>query len=248
MWGFYSFVIIFLTLLLTNVAVAFDRVVQGMEPNSITIIGEKHKRPESVHFFKSLITDYLQQNKCLTVALEIASNQQSFIDEIKQGRPVSDIEIAPMIDHPPFRQLINDLAQMQGSNDCLKIIAIDAGIKSETRRDEWMATKLAEHVGQAPILALVGNLHTLKKVEWNYAMSKKEPYVAEILVSQGKNVRTYPQIWLDRECSTRDRYIHADSPEATEMLNDNLFSLLNADKPKTANGVVNGIVMWECDR
>lgn len=224
-----------------------SQILKGMEPDSITIIGEKHKRPESVQFFKSLITDYLQKNKCLTVALEIASNQQSLIDEIKDGGPVSDIEIAPMIDHLHFRELINDLAQMQKHNDCLKIIAIDAGIESKTRRDEWIATKLTEHAGQTPILVLMGNLHTLKKVEWNHAMAKKEPYVAKILASQGQNVKTYPQIWLDRDCNTRNRYIHAGTPETTKLLNDNLFALLNAYRPKTANSVVDGIVVWECD-
>jgi hypothetical protein len=109
-----------------------------------------------------------------------------------------------------------------------------------------MGTKLTEHVGQTPILALVGNLHTLKKVVWNHSMIKKEPYVAEILISQGQNVKTYPQIWLDRECSARNRYIHAGSPEVIKVLNDNLFALLNAYKPKTANNVVDGIILWEC--
>jgi hypothetical protein len=103
------------SLLLTNAAAAFDRVVLDMEPNSITIIGEKHKQPESIEYFRSLVTDYLQKNGCLTVALEIANNQQAFIDEIKQDRAVSDIEIAPMIDFPSFRELINDPAQKRGT-------------------------------------------------------------------------------------------------------------------------------------
>jgi hypothetical protein len=111
-----------------------------------------------------------------------------------------------------------------------------------------MAIKLTEHVGRIPILALVGNLHTLKKVEWDHAIIKKEPHVAEILASQGQNVKTYPQIWLDRDCNTRNRYIYAGTPEATKLLNDKLFALLNAYKPQTANSVVDGIVVWECDR
>ena len=56
-----------------------------------------------------------------------------------------------------------------------------------------MAIKLAEQVGQAPVLALLGSLHTLKKADWNPAMIKKEPYVAEILAVQGHNVKSYPQ-------------------------------------------------------
>jgi hypothetical protein len=61
--------------------------------------------------------------------------------------------------------------------------------------------------------------------------------------AEGKNITSN----LGRSlCSKHYRYIHADSPEATKLLNDNLLTLLNADKPKAANGVVDGIILWEC--
>ena len=193
---------------------SYSRILEGITPDSITIIGETHKRPEAIQFFQSLITGYTQQNKCLTVALEIASSQQSLLDQIVLGKAiVTDIEIAPAIDHPPFRTLINDLAEMRKHNDCLKLIAIDAGLELKINRDEWMAIKLAEQVGQAPILALLGSLHTLKKVEWNPTITKKEPYVAEILVARGFNVKSYPQVWKERACNTRNRLIPADQPD-----------------------------------
>lgn len=151
-----------------------------------------------------------------------------------------------MINHLPFRALINDLIEIQRQNDCLKLIAIDAGLELKTNRDGWMAIKLVEQVGQAPILALLGSLHTLKKIDWNPTMTKKEPYVAEILTSQGHNVKSYPQVWQDRACSSRNRLISADQPEAIELLNNDLFALLNASKPKTATDVIDGIILWEC--
>ena len=64
----------------------YKQVLEGMTSNSITIIGETHKRAESIQFFRTLISDFVQQNKCLTIALEIASSQQLMIDHIKQGR------------------------------------------------------------------------------------------------------------------------------------------------------------------
>jgi len=226
---------------------SYSRILEGITPNSITIIGETHKRPEAIQFFRSLITAYLQQNKCLTIALEIASNQQSLLNEIMQGKAtVTDIEIAPAIDHPPFRTLINDLAEMRNHHNCLKLIAIDAGLELKTNRDEWMAIKLAEQVGQAPILALLGSLHTLKKVEWNPTMTKKEPYVAEILASEGHDIKTYPQHWTERTCNTRNRLIPVDQPEAVKLLNNKLFALLNASKPKAAINIIDGIILWEC--
>ena len=44
----------------------YNQILDGMMPNSITIIGESHQRPETVQFFESLITEYLQHNKSLT--------------------------------------------------------------------------------------------------------------------------------------------------------------------------------------
>ena len=226
---------------------SYSRILEGITPNSITIIGETHKRPEAIQFFQSLITGYTQQNKCLTVALEIASSQQSLLNEIMQGKAtVTDIEIAPAIDHPPFRALINDLAEIQKQNNCLKLITIDAGLELKTNRDEWMAIKLAEQVGQAPILALLGSLHTLKKVDWNPTLTKKEPYVAEILAARGFNVKSYPQVWLDHACNTRNRLISSDQPEAVELLNIDLIALLNATESKIAADTIDGVILWEC--
>jgi len=94
-----------------------------MAPNTITIVGETHQLPESIQFFQSLIDGYLQQGKCLTVALEIASGQQSIADEIVQGRAVvANIEIASMIDHPSFRALVNDLIKMCNNGTCLELV------------------------------------------------------------------------------------------------------------------------------
>lgn len=222
-------------------------ILKGIKPHSITIIGETHKRPESFQLFQSIINDYLQKNKCLTVALEIASNQQSVIDQVIQGNDkVYDIEVASPIDHPDFRILIENLAEIQKHNDCVKIIAVDADIKLKTDRDEWMAKELIKQIGQTPILALFGSLHTLKKVNWNPELTRKPPYLPEILISKGYAVHTYTQIWKDRECNTHFQFINADQPEATELLNTSLFSVLNASKPKTVSNIIDGVILWKC--
>lgn len=225
----------------------YKQVLEGMTSNSITIIGETHKRAESIQFFRALINDFVQQNKCLIIALEIASSQQLMIDQIKQGKGgVADIEIAPMIDHQPFRTLIDELIGIRSSGNCLELIAIDAGFEIGARRDEWMAGKLAEQVNQTPLLVLLGSLHTLKKVDWNLDTTKESPYVAELMASRGHKIRTFPQIWTDRDCNTRSRLIPADKPEATKLLNSKLIALLNAVEKKNASEAIDGIILWEC--
>lgn len=224
-------------------------ILESIKPYSVTIIGETHKRSESTQFFQSLINNYLQNHKCLTVALEIASNQQSTIDQvIKDNAEVSDIEINPPIDHPDFRFMIENLVNLQRNNDCFKLIAVDADIKLKTDRDAWMADRFIEVIREIPIIALLGSMHTLKQVTWNPELTRKSPYVPEILISKGFTVHTYPQIWKDRECNSSYQFIKADQAEATELLVANLFSALNASKPKTAVNVVDGVVSWECSR
>jgi len=69
-----------------------------------------HQHPESIKLFQELINGYLENNQCLTVALEINSNQQEILDQIKQGRAVvSDIEISSNIDHTALRNMNSGL-------------------------------------------------------------------------------------------------------------------------------------------
>jgi len=206
--------------------------------DSITIIGEIHRHPESINLFQSLIHDYLKSNQCLTVALEINSNQQSVIDSGK----VLDIEILWTIDHPTYRKMIGDLIAQKNNGACLKLLAIDgAGDDIDMRRDAWMAINLAK--ADKPILALLGNMHTLKKVVWSNTTGL--PFVAGIL---NKQVNSYPQLGLSTECNKPLlwRLVPADTPEALELLNKHTFSLLNTDEPDSAVSVVDGIILWEC--
>ena len=57
--------------------------------------------------------------------------------------------------------MINDLVKIQKKNNCLNIIAIDAGDDIDLSRDEWMAINLAKTIGETPILVLLGGLHYL---------------------------------------------------------------------------------------
>ncbi|HIG64641.1 MAG TPA: hypothetical protein EYQ43_03555 [Methyloprofundus sp.] len=209
-----------------------------IKPNTVTIVGETHGHPESYKLFQSLIKGYRKNNTCLTVALEINSNQQSVIDSGK----VSDIEISSIIDHPAFRNLIDDLIAQKNNGACLKLLAIDgAGDDIDMRRDAWMAINLAK--ADKPILALLGNMHTLKKVVWSNTTGL--PFVAGIL---NKQVKSYPQLGLSTECAKplSWRFVPANTPEALELLNKHTFSLLNADEPDSAISVVDGVIVWEC--
>ena len=63
-------------------------------------------------------------------------------------------------------------------------------------------------------------------------------------------VKTYPQRWEPGKCEKgknfNSRYIPAKEPEALTLLKKSIFNVLNAFEPKTAVGVVDGVILWEC--
>ena len=149
MWPRFFVTIILFASLPVSATTVYDRIAQGLMPKSMT-----------------LITHYLQQNKCLTVAFEISSGQQSLIDEIQQGQAtVANMKTASPIDHPPLQKLIQDLAEMRINGKCLKLFVVDADFKPGVEHDQWIAKKLIKLSGEAPVLALPGSLHTLKKID-----------------------------------------------------------------------------------
>ncbi|MGZ8942795.1 MAG: hypothetical protein ACXW00_08520 [Methylobacter sp.] len=230
-------------------AISNNPILKSLSPESITFIGESHKHPESPQLIIDLVTYAVKKNQCLTLALEINSNQQSVIDRVLTKRAaVSDIVIPSAIDHPPLRQMIKHMAYLKKRLPCLSVIAIDAGIDDPNDRDEWMAEKLLGLANDRPILVLVGALHTLKKVDWLVSTGRSS--VAETLANRGFRVKSFPQRWIPEQCgageSRYSRFVSGNKPEALTILNESLMSLINAKPHESAQDVVDGFILWEC--
>jgi hypothetical protein len=241
-----SFCLFFLTFPVSSLAGKYDAILENITPNSIVIIGEVHQNPESTFLFFSLIRDYLQHNKCLAVALEIPSNQQPILNKISHGQiDVSELVVDPIIDHPEYRRMLVKLIALKRQGSCIEIVAIDAGDEIDMSRDKWMSLRIIELGKRLPVLALLGDLHTLKKVNW-LSENIDSPFVAEILADSGFEVRTFPQVW--KKCSGEHQYefIPGDSLKALTLLNENLVSLLNAHDFASTDGVIDGIILWQC--
>ena len=230
-------------------AATHERILSGMTPGSITFIGESFKRIESVNLVWELAYQIVEQGQCLTLALEIAESQQPAIDRVMNfGDSVSDIVIPESIDYRPLRGLIKHIAVLKTRSPCLNVVAVDASQGNSFDPDEWMASKLANLAGESPVLVLIGALHTLKKVNWLVKTAK--PSVAERLVAKGLEVRSFPQRWIPDQCGAEEkrylRYVSAEKPEALVILNDSMMSLLNAKPHKSAKGVIDAFILWEC--
>lgn len=249
-----SFHIIFLLLPIPSLAATYAPLLEQIKPGTITIIGETHKKAESVELFQSLALDVIRHYQCVVIGLEIASDQQTVLDAVMQGRAsVTDIALWPALDHPAYRHMLEHFVELKRQGQCIKVVAIDSGVANVVDRDLWMALSLAEQTAHAdtPILVLLGGLHTLQRAVWTVSSGK--PSVAEILVDRGFRVKTFPQSWIPyNKCAGNNprisSFVNGKSPQALTILNDSLMSLINARRPKSTSGVVDGFVVWECIR
>ncbi|WP_291317153.1 hypothetical protein [Desulfuromonas sp.] len=171
-----------------------------IDKNEVVILGEKHGKPESTQLFTEVCRNYTKSGKCLTVALEISSNQQTTIDRAMAGdSSISNIKISPIIDHPAYREMLSTLREMKHEGRCLNVIAID-GKAPKVSRDEWMTKVLCQYIDNGKVLCLVGNLHAIKKIRWENGVS--DPFLGERLVDYGLNVCTVIQVQAkDEACS-----------------------------------------------
>jgi len=105
-------------------------------------------------------------------------------------------------------------------------------------------------IGDTPILALLGGLHSLKKVNWDLSMTKGHSYVAEILNKHSINVRSYQQVWVDSECDNPKKlaysFVDSESNEAAKLINEHFISMMNAYDLSTIGNVSDGVILWEC--
>lgn len=242
-----SYYIILLLLPIPSAAAIYSPILGQIKLGTITIIGENHKRVESVELFQNLVSEVIQHHQCVVIGLEIASDQQAILDAVMQGRASSnEVALWPAIDYPSYRLMLDNFAALKRQGQCIKVIAIDSGPNNTVDRDLWMALSLAEQAADSPVLVLLGALHTLKRVNWKNTTGRAS--VAEILTARGFRVKSYPQRWFPDKCAGNriGAFVSDKSPQALATLNNSLMSLINAKRHRSVSGVVDGFIVWEC--
>ena len=131
------------------------------------------------------------------MGLEICSDQQDKIDSFLQsGNGLSDIEIHPLIDCHEYRKILNSIWEL-GQRNRPAIIALDlpkSKYQGEMNRDEWMARSIAQAFEQDPtakMLVMVGNLHVLKKIEWEEHVPNAHGFIRTYLKQMSPRLRPF---------------------------------------------------------
>jgi len=212
----------------------------------ITIVGENHNHADSTKWFLTTVTEYVKKGKCLNVALEIESSQQATLKAAMAGDiPISSIQINSIIDHPGYRQMLAGLGNLTGSGNCFNVYAIDAPHSENVNRDEWMTEQIFRIGKNAPTMALLGNLHALKYVDW-YSEANGEPFLAERLHSIGMDVFSVIQDWPSGDCNSRqDTMVTVDTREGKNALN-HVLEPVAANLPHNPESVIDLAIIWSC--
>ena len=142
-------------------------VLDKTEQYNVVFLGTTHQQPRILGFISKLIPR-LHESGITHIGLEISSDQQENLDRfMKTGSGLSDIRIFEGIDCLEFRHVIDVIRKNR-----LRPVALDLPRSmwgGNFMRDQWMAKRISEtfqNNENAKMFVVVGNLHTLKKVEW----------------------------------------------------------------------------------
>lgn len=217
-----------------------------LRKNQVVIVGETHRRRESSRLITGTVMEYLREGKCLTVALEISSDQQPILEKaLKNKVCISSVQLSSIIDHPGYRRMLASFRDLLQKGRCLKVRAIDAPAIIPVDRDEWMEKQILEMIDDTPILVLAGNFHALKEVKW-HSEALGGPSLAQRLVRQKVQVASVLQYWTKGDCKLRGEEVLNTSDSGTLEYVREIMGVMNAYPPGKPSDVADAVVFWRC--
>jgi hypothetical protein len=201
-------------------------VLNKFKTNDIVLLGTRHKQTVILSFISELMTA-LHKPKVTYIGLEITSDQQDDINEfINTGTGLSDIQTHQQIDCPEYRNLFNVLGNLK-PNKRPTPIAIDlpkSKYNESISRDEWMARSILEIFKKnqnAKILIIVGNIHILKKLDWQDHVPNPHKSIRQYLIEGRSDLRIFSigQIIGDSvyNCDFREKFGELDGAVAVDL-------------------------------
>ncbi len=146
-------------------------IIERLKSHDIVFLGTTHKKDAILKFVAGLIP-HLHETGATHLGLEICSDQQDKIDSfIQTGNGLDKIKVHPLIDCAEYRNLFTTTRSLDKRKRPAPV-ALDlpkSMYQGEINRDEWMArsiVKIFDRNTNAKVLIVVGNLHVLKKIEW----------------------------------------------------------------------------------
>ncbi|MFH7326444.1 ChaN family lipoprotein [Desulfurivibrio sp. C05AmB] len=222
-------------------------LIENIRAHDVTILGERHRQPESTELLVELADTLSADGHCLAVGLEFDTDQNPTLDAFLAGKEsVEAIAVPQIIDHPGFRDMLVELRKLVRAGHCLGVQGVDLPRRlwsGEKNRDEWMADQLATMMGDRPVLALLGNAHGIRAVRWESGLNR--PHAAELLILKGSDVFSVMQDWPGQVTGTRPvgRW-YPDDHQAAHKVFANLLRVKSVVVPEDLSVIGDGVVVW----
>lgn len=185
--------------------------------NNVILLGTRHNQPATCHFLMDVMP-MLAECGLTHVGLEIASDQQPRLDKFaRSGSGLEDVEIFDVIDRPEYRCFLDSVRQAG-----IRPVALDLPSSlwgAGYSRDEWMAgniKRVFDRERDPRMVVLVGNLHTLKRVDW-VDSKKKNVFLPEYLSKYEPEVKSLSVLsdyndCPDERCQVRREFESEEKP------------------------------------
>ena len=176
-------------------------VLDKFSTNDIVLMGTTHKQPAILNFMAELVP-HLRGAGVTCLALEISSNQQAHLDRfLATGAAMENIALHAAIDCPAYRDLLQALARLTPGRRP-EVIAIDlpeARYDGPISRDEYMADRLDKTLRRHPhtkILAMLGSLHVLRKLQWTRPSAERHQAIRTYLARKRPDLNIFSMVHL----------------------------------------------------
>ena len=161
-------------------------ILEKFKSHDVVLLGVNHKEQASQEFLSGLIVHLLEVG-VTHLGLEVCSDQQENIDRFfKTGSGLANIGLHPQIDCPEYKNMFNHMKAIDEEKRP-SVIALDLPLsmyKGEISRDEWMARVIAKTFRLNPnskMLVVVGNLHVLKRIDWESGVVRRHGFIRSFL-------------------------------------------------------------------
>ena len=226
-------------------------VLEKAEQHDVVLLGTTHRQQRILQFISKLIPR-LHESGITHIGLEISSDQQENLNRfMNTGTGLSNIRIFEGIDCTGYRHLLDMIRKSS-----LVPVALDLP-KSKWRgnytRDHWMAKRISETFSAArgvKMLVVVGNLHVLKRVEWQVT-SIQDQFIRYHLDQLNPNLSMYSVVESINEpieaCDFQKWFGRNSGPVGIETrVFDRKLGLTRtiAAKPMTANEAVDAVIVF----
>jgi hypothetical protein len=176
-------------------------ILNKLADHDIVLMGTTHRQPAILDLTARLAPRFSDRG-VTHLALEISSDQQARLDRFMDtGAGLSMIRIPSAIDCPTYRRLLAALQRL-GPDRRPRVIAIDlpkASYGGKISRDEYMATVLAMTMQSHPrakILAMLGSLHVLRRLQWANRITAGHPAIRTCLSRWRPDLRIFSMVHI----------------------------------------------------